>query len=74
MNDRHIRSGSNPNRRCTKILSAADCSLSTSVGFTRMANENCVSLASETRVTDAEYSLSERSRMAARPSAKVGNR
>jgi hypothetical protein len=40
----------------------------------RVANENAVSSASETRVTDGRASLAAMSRIAASPSAQVGNR
>ena len=66
--------GFQPSRRRTYVLSAVDWSWSANVGCTRMANENCVSWASETRVTDTEHSLAAMSRIASSPSGKVGNR
>jgi hypothetical protein len=47
---------------------------SSGVGELRVANENAVSGASDTRVTDGEASLAAMSRMAATPAAQVGNR
>ena len=51
MNARHIASRSNPRRRTRNSSSARDLTRSSAVGALRVANENCVSLASETRVT-----------------------
>ena len=47
---------------------------SSGVGSVRVANENAVSCASETRVTDGEASPAATSRIAASPSAQVGKR
>jgi hypothetical protein len=53
---------------------APDLSRSRMEGVFLVAKENAVSLASDKRVTDAAASLAAMSRMAARPSAHVGNR
>ncbi len=74
MNDRHISFRSHPSFRLRNTRSARDCSLSVSDGMTRIANENCVSFASETRVTDTEYSLAASSCIAASAAENVGNR
>ena len=47
---------------------------SSGVGALRVANENAVSWASDTRVTDGEASLAAMSLIAARPAAQVGKR
>ena len=72
MNERHIWSTSNPSRWRRNIFSARDWSLSRSVGRTRIANENWVSFASETRVTDTEYSPAAISCIAASATRKSG--
>ena len=53
---------------------ASAMGLSSSVGVLRVAKENWVSRASETRVTETLHSLSAIARIAASPAAKVGNR
>ena len=73
MNERHIASRSQP-LRFKKACSAFDLTRSSGVGVFRVANENAVSAASDTRVTDGEASLAAMSRMAARPAAQLGNR
>src|SRR5512132_172450 len=70
MNDRHMASRSQP-LRLRKSCSAFDLTRSSGVGALRVANENAVSAASDTRVTDGEASLAAMSRMAARPDAHV---
>ena len=73
MNDRHIASRSQP-LRFRNPCSAFDLTRSSGVGSVRVANENAVSYASETRVTDGEASPAAMSRIAARPAAQVGKR
>ena len=55
-------------------MSAVDCSVSSSDEPFLVANENAVSLASATRVTDGAASLAAMSRIAATDSAQFGNR
>ena len=65
---------SKPLRLVRKSWSAFDCTLSSSVEAFLVANENAVSSASATRVTDGAASLAAMSRMAATDAAQVGNR
>ena len=53
---------------------AFDLTVSSGVEALRVANENAVSGASDTRVTEGSASLAAMSRMAARPSRQLGNR
>ena len=74
MKPRHIASRSNPRRRRRNSCSARDFTRSIGVEALRVANENAVSGASDTRVTDGAASLAAISCIAATPADQVGKR
>jgi len=61
-------------RRCRYVVSAFDLSRSIGEGSFLVAKENCVSFASDTRVTDGDASLAAMSCIAARALGQSGNR
>ena len=74
MNDRHMASRSKSRRRSRYVLRAFDLTRSTGDGSFLVAKENCVSFASDTRVTDGDASLAAMSCIAARALGQSGKR